>query len=121
MKTQVTIRDFKRTEGLETFIRNKIEDCISQFYTRHDKAQVSVTAQEERHRTLTRKPNFLCEVRLKIPGSKTFIQVKRAGTNFYECVENVSNALREIVRRKHRQTVAINSRRAEPWANKGVA
>lgn len=121
MKTQVTIRDFQRTEGLENFIKSKIEDCVSQFFTRTENAQLSVKAQEERHRTLTRKPSFLCEVHLKMPGSKTFFHVKRTGENFYQCVENVSNALREIMRRKHRQTVAINSRRKQLWANKNVA
>ena len=117
MKTQVTIKDFERTEGLENFLRDKFESCISQFYTRHDNTQLSVRAQEDRHRTANRKPSFLCEVNLKMPNSKLLFHVKRTGKNFYDCVEQVSSALREIMRRQHRQTVAINARRKQLWAN----
>ena len=117
MKTQLVIRDFKRTEGLENFLKSRIEECVSQFFSRTENAQLSVKAQEERHRTATRKPSFLLEVRLKLPGSKLMYHVKRTGENFNDCVEKVSNALREVMRKKHRQTVAINSRRKQLWAN----
>lgn len=121
MKTQVTVRDFTRTEGLENFLITKLEDCVSQFFSRHDNAQLTIKAQEERHRTTNRKPTFSCEVHLKMPGSKTYFQVRRTGANFHECVEGVSNALREMMRRKHRKIMAINSRRADPWAIQTVA
>ena len=61
MKTQLIIRDFKRTEGLENFLKTRIEECVSQFFTRTENAQLSVKAQEERHRTENRKPSFLLE------------------------------------------------------------
>jgi hypothetical protein len=121
LKTQVIIKDFKRSENLETYLKNKIEDCVSHFFPRHQNASLSVKAQEESHRTETRRPSFLCEVRLKLPQSKTFFHVKRTGANFHECVEQVAGALREIMRRKHKKTVAINSRRAQRWVNTGVA
>ena len=111
MQTQIVIRDFERTENLEIYLRTKIEESLAPFLQNYENSSVFVKVQEDRHRSLTRKPHFQCEVRLKIPRFKTFITVKKEGDHFYDCVQKVTDTLHEVMGRKHHQMASLQARR----------
>ena len=111
MQTQIVIRDFERTENLEDYLRTKIEESLTPFLQNYENSTIFVKVQEDRHRSLTRKPHFQCEVRLKLPRKKMFITVRKEGDHFYDCVQKVSDTLREVMGRKHHQMASLQARR----------
>ncbi len=111
MQTKIVIRDFERTENLQTFLQTKIEDTIYPFLQQFPKSEVQVTVFEDRHRTENRRPHFECIVLLKIPNSKSIIRVESHGDHFYTCVHDVCETLTQVLRRKHRRLASKQSRR----------
>ena len=111
MQTKIVIRDFERTENLESYLQTKIEESIAPFLKNYDNSTIFVKVQEDRHRTEARKPHFQCEVRLKIPGLRGQLRVHKDGDHFYDCVQKVTDTLREVMGRKHRQMASLQSRR----------
>ena len=111
MQTQIVIRDFERTENLEDYLRDKIEESLSPFLQNYENSTIFVKVQEDRHRSLTRKPHFQCEVRIKLHRKKMFITVRKEGDHFYDCVQKVSDTLREVMGRKHHQMASLQARR----------
>lgn len=116
MQTKIVIRDFERTQELENYLQTKIEESIAPFLKNFENSFVYVKVQEDRHRTLGRKPHFQCQVRLKIPGTKTMMTVNRDGDHFYDCVQKVTDTLREMVSKKHRQIASLQARRKKTIA-----
>ena len=111
MQTKIVIRDFETTENLQVYLQTKIEDCILPFLKQYPKSEVQVKVEEDRHRSINRKPHFKCSVLLKITSSKPLIQIERSGDHFYTCVEEVCQTLKDVLRRKHRRLASLQSRR----------
>lgn len=113
MQTKIVIRDFERTENLEIYLQTKIEESIAPFLKNYDNSKIYVKVQEDRHRSELRKPHFQCEVRLTLPKSKGTLTVRKEGDHFYDCVQKVTDTLREVMGRKHRQMASLQARRKQ--------
>ncbi|OFZ32055.1 MAG: hypothetical protein A2622_12560 [Bdellovibrionales bacterium RIFCSPHIGHO2_01_FULL_40_29] len=111
MQTKIVIRDFERTENLEDYLQGKIEDSIYPFLQQFPDSQVQVTVNEDRHRSSTRKPHFECTVLLNMNHPKSVIRVHRSSDHFYTCVQEVTETLTGVLRRKHRQLSSLQARR----------
>ena len=111
MQTKIVIRDFENTETLNSHLQSSIEDTLSPFLQQFPKCEIQVRAQEDRHRSITRKPHFECTVLVKLNHTTPVIQVHRSGDHFYTCVHDVCNTLKEVIGRKHRKLASLQARR----------
>ena len=111
MQTKIVIRDFENTETLNSYLQSRIEDTLSPFLQQFPKSEIQVRVQEDRHRSITRKPHFECTVLIKLNHVTPVIQVHRTGDHFYSCVQDVCNTLKEVLGRKHRRLASLQARR----------
>lgn len=111
MSTELLIRDFNRTEGLENYLLTRIEDHISTFLKLDKDYRLKVKVCEDSHRQQNRKPHFICEVILKLKSSKQVLKVTKSGYDFYKCVSDTGVALKKILERRHAKEVTRRTRR----------
>lgn len=103
MNTEVLVKGFAKTDGMEEYLRTHTENLIEPFLKngyRDREVTMRVIVDEDSHRTQTRKPHFTCEVHLSLPGSDKYIKIKKQGSDFYECVNKVGSTLKQVLRRR---------------------
>lgn len=99
MLTDIYYRDITRSEYLESYLLDKIEGLVEKFMHKDVNAHLTVRVETERHRTQNRKPVFICEVVLKPSHSKKIIKVRKSGEDFYNCVGEITDAMRKMLQK----------------------
>lgn len=100
MQIDIHFRDLGRTEALEAFLMDKIGNTMESFLKDDEDSHATVRVELERHRTLTRKPSFHCEIILKPTHQKGTIKVSKSGDDFHAVASEAATALRTILRRR---------------------
>ena len=128
MQTDIYYRDITKTENLDGYLLEKVESSIGEFLKHDSGAHLTVRVEQDRHRSQTRKPSYMCEVLLKSSRSKSVIKVVKTDENFKSCVAKSVGALKAILAKKssikseHRrhdpvldQQAAIDAATSEDW------
>lgn len=103
MNTEVLVKGFTKTAGMEEYLRTHTENLIEPFLRngyKNREVNLRVVVDEDSHRTQTRKPHFTCEVHLSLPGDSKYIKIKKQSPDFYECVNKVGQTLKQVLRRR---------------------
>jgi ribosome-associated translation inhibitor RaiA len=100
MQTDIYYRDITRSDGLESYLLEKVEGAIEYFFKYDSGAHLTVRVETDRHRTSARKPHYTCEVILKPTRSKGIIKVKKSDENFRKSVAMTVSALKSILGRR---------------------
>lgn len=112
MQTDIYYRDVTKTESLETFLTDKIEGLVEKYVKNDPDAHLTVRVATERHRTQNRKPAFTCELILKPTHSRALIKVKKTNEDFYVCVADAADALKNLL--AHRSSKLSDHHRTDP-------
>ncbi|WP_413558924.1 HPF/RaiA family ribosome-associated protein [Bdellovibrio sp. HCB209] len=115
MQTDIYYRDITRTENLESYLLEKVEGSIEDFFKYDSAAHLTVRVVTERHRTQSRKPSYSCEVILKPSHSKSVIKVVKSDESFKRAVMQTVDSLKSILRR--RSSKKAMHRRHDPMLN----
>ena len=94
MQTDIYYRDITKTENLEAFLLDRVETSISEFLKYDSDAHVTVRVEQDRHRSQTRKPSYMCEIILKTSRSKNVIKVQKTDESFKTSVTKSVAALK---------------------------
>lgn len=97
MQTDIYYRDITKTENLEAYLMERVEGTVEEFLKYDSGAHVTVRVETDRHRSLNRKPSYLCEVIVKPSYSKKIIKVLKTDGNFQSCVSKAVSALRTLL------------------------
>lgn len=100
MQTDIIFRDLEKSEALEAYLMEKIGSSIETFFGNDENGHATIRVETERHRTLTRKPSFICEVIYKPSYQKRTIKVKKTGEDIYSAAHEVAIAIKAIMRRR---------------------
>ena len=98
MSTEVVIKDFERTEALESYLLVHTESMVMRYLHHERDVNLKVKVSEDSHRNGNRIPHFSCEIFLTIGSAKTPIKVIRSGYDFYGCVNEANHILKKILR-----------------------
>ena len=112
MQTDIYYRDITKTENLDEYLLGKVEGAISEFLKYDSGAHVTVRVEQDRHRSQTRKPSYMCEVIVKPSRSKSIIKVVKTDENFKSCVAKSVGALKAILAKK--SSIKSEHRRHDP-------
>lgn len=100
MQIQTFFRDLGKTDALEAYLRDKIGSSIESFLKKDPHSAATVRIEQDRRRSQSRKPSFVCEVVLKPTHQKRTFKVSKSGEDFYTAVNEAAAALRTILRRR---------------------
>lgn len=115
MKTEMVIRDIRRTESLEDYLTSHIEDVVESMIPNRRDITLRMKVSEDSHRTDLRRPHFECSVYLKV-GKQRPIHITKQDASFHICVERLGSALRETLRRSHQKAAPLHrSNRYRPF------
>ncbi len=101
MKTEIRVKDFENTEGLQNYLQTHAEELLQSTLPKNDRYNVTVSVGENAHRNQARRPNFECAIHLKFDGLKKVYKVIKQGPNFYDVVHDAVLSLKKILRRRH--------------------
>lgn len=101
MKTEIRVKDFENTEGLQNYLQTHAEELIQSTIPNNNRYNVTVTVSENAHRNQGRRPSFECAIHLKFDGLKKVYKVVRQGPHFYDVVNDAIQSLKKILRRRH--------------------
>lgn len=107
MKTELVIRDVRRTQSLEDYLSSHISDVVESMIPEHRNAVLRLRVSEDSHRTDFRRPHFECSVYLRV-GKQRPIRITKQDSAFHVCVERVGTALRESLRRSHQKAAPLH-------------
>ncbi len=107
MRTELVIRDVRRTESLETYLTSHLEGVVESLIPNRRDVVMRLKVEEDSHRTHLRRPHFECSVYLKV-GNATPIRIKKQDAEFHICVERLGTALRESLRRSHQKSSPLH-------------
>lgn len=100
MKTNLYYRDITRTENLESYLLSQAENEVEPFIKDDSEAHLTIRVESERHRSLTKKPVFNCELLLKTTSDKKVFKVRKGDENFYNSVVQSIEALKQMLRKR---------------------
>ncbi|WP_347358713.1 HPF/RaiA family ribosome-associated protein [Bdellovibrio sp.] len=100
MQTDIYYRDITKTENLEAYLMETVENAVGDFFKYDSGAHLTVRVETDRHRSQTRKPSYLCEVILKPSRSKSVIKIVKSDENFKRCVAKTVAALKVVLSKR---------------------
>ena len=100
MKTEFLTKGFKHTESTDQFLKDVTEELLTEYLKNDRDIHLRVTVDEDRHRSLTRKPHFVCEIQLKCASSKRYWKVHKASNDFRSAVLEASHAMRTVMKKR---------------------
>lgn len=112
MQTDIYYRDITKTENLESYLLEKVEKSVEDFFKYDSGAHLTVRVESDRRRSQSRKPSYICEVILKPSHHRTVIKVRKTDENFKRCVARTAAALKVILGK--RSTLKSQHRRDDP-------
>ena len=119
MQIDIYYGDITRTESLEHYLDDKIETSLGDFLRNDKGAHVTMRVQQDRHRTVNRKPHYTVEILLKISWSKSLIKVVKSGDNFKRAVVQAVAAARTQMAKV--SSLKLDRRRREPALHRQLA
>ncbi|WP_413289149.1 HPF/RaiA family ribosome-associated protein [Bdellovibrio sp. HCB337] len=100
MQTDIIFRDLEKSEALEAYLIEKIGSSLETYFEKDENGHATIRVETDRHRTLTRKPSFMCELIFKPSYQKRTIKIRKTGEDIYSAAHEVAVALKAIMRRR---------------------
>lgn len=100
MQTEIFYRDLTRTEALETYLLESVENEFLDFLKNDESARLTIRAETIRHRTQARKPMYAFEIILKPSHTKGVLKVLKQDNDFYIAVQKATLAMKQMLRKR---------------------
>lgn len=111
MSVQVLFRDFDRSLAVDEYLSAQATSIVQKYLPDESGYHVDILVREETHRNLLgKRPQFCCEVRVKIDGSKKVYKARKRGYDFYSCVNSVADSVGTILQRHHEKCISRRRR-----------
>ena len=113
MQTDIYYGDITKTDNLESYLMEKVEGAVTNFFKYDDSAHLTVRVTTTRHRTSSRKPAYICEVILKPTHTKATMKVCKTDESFKACVAKTVAALKHVLSK--RSDIKATHHRHDPF------
>lgn len=100
MQTEIYYRDLTRTEALENYLIESVENEFLDFFKNDESARLTIRAETIRHRSQSRKPMYALEIVLKPSHTKAVMKVVKQDNDFYLAVQKATGAMKQMLRKR---------------------
>ena len=114
MRTDIIFKDLNRSEYVENFVNEKIDNIVDRLTDGDRDTHVSVRIAKSKERTDTRQPIYHCEVMLKSGMSSKVYKTVRNDRNIFGCITACFDSMKTVLGKTHDRLRHDRRRRAKP-------
>lgn len=100
MNVEIVTKGFGKTEAMDSFLREHCEGLLDTFLKNEGDVHVRLSVDEDSHRNQSRKPHFLCELKIKTAASKKFFKTHKTSDDFHTAVNEAVRAMKHVLQKK---------------------
>ncbi len=100
MRVELHTNGFEKSPSVENFLNDSANDLAQEFLRNEGDVHIKVIVHEDRQRSQSRKPHFICEIQLKSGGSKKYYKTHKSSEDFRIAVNQAFHAMKMILQKR---------------------
>jgi ribosome-associated translation inhibitor RaiA len=114
MRTDILFKDIRRSDYIENFVGDKIDQLIDRLVSWDADTHITVRLEKAKERTALRHPVYQCELTIKSGESPCVHKTVRADRNVFRAIVAAFTTMKQILAKQHDRLHKDRRRRRVP-------